>query len=320
MFYSIENEYLKAVISDLGATLVKFIEKETNTDLVLGFDSEDDYIKNNGTNIGATIGRNCNRIGNARFCLNGMEYQLSVNDNMNQLHGGGINGFGFKKWQIKQHADNEIVLTYYSKDGEEGFPGNLEVETIYQLKGNSLIQTFKGKCDEDTIFNLTNHSYFNLGEDNILNLQLHILSDKYSPTDDYSLTLDEVQNVKNSPYDFTEFKLIGENLRQIASIDNNYVWENTDDKLMAQLKNSHIQLNVYSDLPDMHVYTGYYLNGEKGKYGKIYQKYAGIALECQYYPNAVNYDNYLKPIIKKNEEISHFIKYEIKKAGGENGI
>ena len=119
MKYTIENDYLKAEISELGATLTKLIDKKSGIDVVLGFDNDDDYIRNAGNNIGATIGRNSNRIGNARFELNGKEYQLTVNDNMNQLHGGGINGFGFRMWKTEKHSDDEIVLSYFSADGEE---------------------------------------------------------------------------------------------------------------------------------------------------------------------------------------------------------
>ena len=313
MIYVLENDYLKAYISDLGATLTKLIDKKTNTDIVLGFDSDEDYIKYGGTNIGASIGRNANRIGNGKFSLNGKTYELSVNDNMNQLHGGGMNGFAFKRWQKRFETGQEIVLTYYSVDGEEGFPGNLNVEVSYKLEKNNLIWSYSGISDEDTILNMTNHSYFCLGDDNILEQELKIHTDKYSPVDEYSLTLDEVVNVQGSAYDFTKFTKLKDNLSMLScGIDNNYVWENMNHKLMAELKNDKLQLNVYSDLPDMHLYTAYYLKGEKGKYDKTYDKYAALCLECQFYPNSINYDNYIKPILKKDETMSHYIRYEVK--------
>ena len=313
MKYIIENEYLKAEISELGATLCRFIDKKNGTDLVLGFDSDEDYIRYGGANIGATIGRNCNRIGNARFTLNGKEYQLSVNDNMNQLHGGGMNGFAFKMWNCEEADTEKVVLSYRSKDGEEGFPGDLLTRVIYRLEGRSLDFSFEGESDEDTIFNITNHSYFTLGEEDILNDCLFITTDTYAPTDQYSLTLDETCKVNDTPYDFLRFRRIGDNLSGLAmGIDNNYVWENFDEKLMAQFRNESLQLSVYSDLPDMHVYTAAYLNGEKGKYGKVYKPYGGIALECQYFPNGINYgDKYLLPVLKKGEKMSHHIRYEV---------
>ena len=313
MIYVIENDYLKAYVSDLGATLTKLIDKKTNIDLVLGFDSDEDYQKYCGTNIGASIGRNANRIGNAKFTLNGKEYKLSVNDNVNQLHGGGVNGFAFKRWNKVSETKEEIVLSYFSKDLEEGFPGNLNVEVTYKLDKNNLIWSYSGKADQDTILNMTNHSYICLGDDNIFEQELQINSDKYSPTDACSLTLGETKDVKGTPYDFLSYTKLKNNLNRLeCGIDNNYVWETMGDKLMASVKNDKLELSVYSDLPDMHLYTAYYLNGEIGKYNKIYDKYSALCLECQYYPNGINYEGYIKPILKKDETMSHYIRYEIK--------
>ena len=319
MIYTIENEYLEAQVAELGATLVKLIDKASGQDLVLGFESEEEYLANSGPNLGATIGRNANRIGEARFNLNGREYRLSVNDNMNQLHGGGINGFAFRKWEVKDLEKDKITLSYFSKDEEEGFPGNLTTNVTYSLNKDSLIFSFEGESDEDTLFNITNHSYFTLGEENILEDELYVTTDRYSPVDEFSLTKDEVKDVKGSPYDFTSFTKMKDNLCRLErGIDNNYVWENFEDKLMASFRNEKLQLNVYSDLPDMHVYTAYYLGGEKGKYGITYKPYQGIALECQYFPNGINYgEKYLLPILKKGEKMSHYIRYEIKTIGKE---
>lgn len=319
MKHIIENDQIRAEISELGATLVRFIEKGSGKDIVLGFDSDEEYLKNSGPNLGATIGRNANRIGNARFTLNGKEYRLTVNDNMNQLHGGGIEGFAFRMWETIEKKDDMVKLHYFSKDGEQGFPGNLSVTVTYRLDKDSLIFAFEGECDADTIFNITNHSYFNLGDPDIRDEKLRITTDRYSPTDEYSLTLDETRDVKDTPYDFCETRRIGDSLERLSTgIDNNYVWENTDDKLMCELSNDSLSLKVYSDLPDMHVYTGYYLNGEEGKYGQVYVPYKGIALECQYYPNGINYgDRYLLPVLKKGQKMSHYIRYEIDGIGKE---
>ena len=311
MLYVLENDYLKVYVSDMGATLVKLIDKKSNTDCVLGFKSDDDY-KNSATYVGASVGRNANRIGNAKFELNGQTYNLTVNDNMNQLHGGGINGFSFKTWEKKAETKEEITFAIFSKDGEEGFPGNLNVEVTYKLDRNSLIWSYSGICDQDTILNMTNHSYFNLGDKDIYNHELKIHTDKYSPVDEYSLTKDEVVFVKNTPYDFIEFTKVKDNLDKLGGgIDNNYVWEQMGDKLMAELKYNNLKLNVYSDLPDMHFYTGEYLHGDNTKNDGSYKPFDGLCLECQYYPNGINYSNYIKPILKKNEKMTHYIRYEI---------
>lgn len=310
MFYTIENDYIKAVITDLGASLVKFIVKKSNKDLVLGFESEEDYLEYKSLFIGASVGRNANRIGNATFTLNGTKYNLTVNDNENQLHGG--ESFAHKTFKLEEKKDDKVILSYFSKDLEEGFPGNLNVKVSYKLENNSLIWSYVGESDKDTVFNMTNHSYFNLGEDTILNQELKIYTDKYSKTDDKSLTLDDASSVVNTPYDFRDFTKLNDNLSKLKNgIDNNYVFENLDDKLMATFRNNSLSLNVYSDMPDMHLYTGTYLNTNKGKYGKSYSKFDALCLECQYFPNSINYDSYIKPILKKGEVKKHYIKYVV---------
>ena len=310
MYYDIENGFIKATISDLGATLIKLIDKKSNKDIVLGFDDENSYI---GAKcyFGASVGRNANRIGNAEFKLNGKTYKLTVNDNMNQLHGG-INNFAFKTWKVIDKKDDSITFEVFSKDGEEGFPGNLTTRVTYKLENNNLIWSYSGKSDQDTIFNMTNHSYFNLGDDNIFNHELKIYTDKYSPTDKYALTLDKTVNVDGTPYDFRDFTAIHNNISKLENgIDNNYVFEKMGDKLMAELRYKNLQLKVYSDLPDMHLYTSGSLNDCTGKYNKAYKKYSAVCLECQFYPNGINYDSFIKPILKKDEEVTHYIKYEI---------
>ena len=285
MTYIIENEYLLAELSEQGATLVRLVSKKSDTDVVLGFESEEDYLRNWGTFFGATVGRNANRIGNARFVLNGKEYQLTVNDNKNQLHGGGINGFSFKRWKAEQYKGDEITFSYVSKDLEEGFPGELLTKVTYKLDKNKLLYVFTGISNQDTIFNLTNHSYFNLGDKDICDHILQIHTDRYSPTDQYALTLDEVRDCHGTAYDFTQPTRIGDNLDQlITGIDNNFVWETLKDKLMSTLSFNDLELNIYSDLPDMHVYTSHGLKTDAGKNGKVYGNCSGIAMECSIIP------------------------------------
>lgn len=312
MFYKIENNSLEAVISDLGATLIKLIDKTTGKDIVLGFDDEQSYLDTK-CYIGASVGRNANRIGNAQFILNGNTYKLTVNDNNNQLHGG-VDNFAFKTWKVKDKRNDYIVFTYCSKDKEEGFPGNLNVDITYKLDNNNLIWSYSGKADADTVFNMTNHSYFNLGDEDIMNHELKVYSNLYSPTDEYALTLDKTEDTSNTPYDFREYTLLKNNLSKLENgIDNNYVFEKDglNDKKMASLKYKDLVLNVYSDLPDMHLYTSGNLITCNGKYNKTYKKYSAVCLECQFYPNGINYNSYIKPILKKDEVISHYIRYEI---------
>ena len=313
MRHIIENDYLKVEVSEFGATLTRFIDKATNQDIVLGYNDDEAYARN-GFNLGASIGRNANRIAKGIFQLNGKDIQLTINDHGNQLHGGGVNGFAFKNWSLISKTENEVVLGYLSKDGEEGFPGNLEVRVRYRVVENMLLWEYSGISDQDTILNMTNHTYFNLGDETILSEELHINTDKYSPTDENALTLDEVRSVIDTPYDFTEFKKVGDNLTTIKNIDNNYVFEVMEDKLMAELKNNKLKLSVYSDLPDMHLFTASSLNTDTSKNNVPYKSYEGLALECQFYPNGINYgDNYILPILKKGEKMHHYMRYVLKK-------
>lgn len=313
MRYQLENNNIVIEVSEIGAALTRFIDKKTNIDLVCGFDSDEEYAKNCGCNIGATIGRNCNRIGGASFVLNGKTYNLRKNDGNNNLHGGGSEGFAFKKFSLVEKKDDELVFEYLSKDMEEGFPGNLTIKVSYKLDNNNLIISFTGNSDADTIFNITNHSYFNMGDLNVFDQELYITSNKYAPTDETGLTLSNVENVEGTPFDFTSFKRIGDALDKLDNgIDNNYVWENMDDKLLCQVKNDKLQMNVYSNLPDMHVYTANYLETNEGKGGRQYHKYGAICFEAQFYPNAINYDEYIKPILKAGETKTNYIRYEVK--------
>lgn len=311
MIYTLENDYLKVCVCDLGATLTKLIDKKTNIDMVLGFEDDQGYIDNGGCYLGASVGRNANRIGNGEFKLNGTSYKLSVNDNMNQLHGG-FNNFYYKRWEVKENSNNSITFTLFSKDGEEGFPGNLQAEVTYKLDKNNLIWSYSGESDQDTVFNMTNHSYFNLGNDNCYDLELKVHTDKYSPTDEYALTLDKTVDVTGTNYDFKDFTQVKKNIESLANgIDNNYAWEVMGDKLMAELRNNSLQLNVYSDLPDMHLYTSGNLTPCVGKYGKKYDRFSAVCLECQFYPNGINYEGFIKPILKKGEKQTHYIRYEV---------
>ncbi|MBO7677806.1 MAG: galactose mutarotase [Erysipelotrichaceae bacterium] len=314
MRHIIENEFLKVEVNELGATLVRFIDKQTDTDIVLGYDDDEAYLRN-GFNLGASIGRNANRIANACFELGGEKIQLTVNDHGNQLHGGGKEGFAFKQWKVLSKTADEVIFTYFSEDGEQGFPGNLNVCVRYKVEGRSLLWEYSGECDEDTLFNMTNHTYFNLGDESILSEYLHINTDRYSPTNEVALTLDEVRDVKDTPYDFTKFTLLSDNLSKVHNIDNNYVWEQMGDKLMAELKNDRLKLSVYSDLPDMHLFTASMLQTDSGKNGKAYDNYGGVALECQFYPNGINYgDKYILPILRKGTRMCHYMRYELEGA------
>ena len=319
MFYTLENNYLKIEVTSLGATLTKFIEKSTNTDIVLGFDTEEEYITNRGVFLGTTVARNANRIGNGKFTINDEEFTLALNDGPNNLHSG--EGISCKELELIEKTDNSLTFGYMLEDGYDGFPGNLDFKVKYELKDNTLVLTFIGLSDKDTIFNVTNHSYFNLDgcKNNVLNHELKLYTDKVAIGDENTLALNKTRDVKGTAFDFLDFRKVGDNINlgddnlSVGGIDHNYSFETLDDKKLLTLRNDTLSLTMYSDLPDLQVYTSNCLGDRKGKNGLEYHKYWGIALEPQYYPNAINYDSFIKPILKANEEVKHHIVYEVEK-------
>lgn len=317
MLYTIENEKLKVVIASLGATITKFIDKASNTDMVLGFDDEEGYLNHKSIYLGATIGRVANRIGNGRFELNGVTYSTPVNDTINTLHGG--EGFAYKQFEVKDKTDTSITLEIFSKDGEDGFPGNLTVEVKYELKDNKLRISYNSKSDKDTILSITNHSYFNLDNSNndALDHEMLIYTDRVALLDGNGLSTALTKKVDGTPFDFREFRTLRNNF-EIAEknmsgggIDHNFVYENLEAKDMITIRNSKLAVTVSSDMPDCQIYTSNFLGDVTGKDGKEYHKHWAVAIEPQYYPNAINYSEFIKPIIKANTLDSHFIEYTV---------
>lgn len=317
MIYTIENNYLRVLISSVGATLVSFTYKETNTDIVLGFDEQNNYFKNSSPHLGATVGRNANRIENGTFTIDGIKYQLSLNEPNISLHSG-VGDLSFKGYSLKALTEDSIILSLFDSDMSGGFPGNLDLEVSYKLVKNKLIYQFKALCDKDSILNITNHSYFNLngGIDTIFDQELLICTDKVA-LNKGSMASDKIIDVKDTAFDFTSFAKIGNILARghhnlsKEGLDHNYVFEDLTLKKMGMLRNDILSLTIESDLPDMHIYTANYLGELKGKYNRTYNDYYGICFECQYYPNAINYNGFLKPLIYKNKEVNHQIIYTL---------
>lgn len=333
----LENDKFVIKLLSLGATINSFYVKHIDTDIVLGFDEYEKYLESGNASMGKSVGRCANRIGNARFSLNGVEYKLLANNGPNTLHGGEVR-FGDKEWTIEDKSMTKVTFSYYSPHMESGFPGNLKVKAIYELSENELKLTYEGISDRDTIFNMTNHAYFNLDKvkDDILGHELKIDAGKINLNDENGMAMDKTIDVDNTPFDFREFKMLKEAIsangvllnqyckviadgvvnplekekRLIDNIDTNYVYENLNEKTLCVLKNNLVKLEIISDLPGVQIYTGKSLDvdGRDGHYGM----YAGIAVEPQYCPNAINYEKFLKPIIRANESVSHVIKYVVK--------
>lgn len=326
--FCIENKNgIKLTVSEYGAAIVSIYVPDKNgilTDVVLGFDNVSGYQSQNGTYFGAVVGRYANRIRNSSFVLNGKSYILNKNDGNNHLHGG-IFGFDKKIWNSNVN-ENSVVFTLISEDGEEGYPGKLEVRVKYTLDdSNNVIIDYYAKTDKDTIVNLTNHSYFNLnGHDNGKAEQqfLMINSEMYTCIDNYIVPNGLIESVEGTPLDFRVLKPIckdiNSNFNQIKfahGYDHNWILnkkERDELSFAGELydKSSGRIMKVYTTKPGIQFYSGNFLDGTViGKNKVCYYKYAGVCLETQYFPNSTELLHFPSPILKAGDVYHHITKY-----------
>ena len=322
--YSITNKNQVIItVTDFGATLVQILVPDKNgktLDVALGYDSAEGYFKNPG-HFGAIIGRNGNRIKNARFAINGKEYQLAVNDNANNLHSG-PNWYRTRVWNVVEIDEEKNAVTFgiLSPDKDQGFPGNFTGYVTYELTDeNEIVIHYQGSTDADTIVNMTNHSYFNLaghnaGAESMLNHVVQILAPEYTPvSDSQAIPTGEILPVKGTPMDFTQPKRIGEDLEadfeQLkfgGGYDHNYALcrEKGAMKKAAEAfsEESGIVMEVFTDLPGMQFYIGNFIENEKGKDGYVYGKRDGFCMETQYYPDACNQNGFQSSVLKAGEK------------------
>ena len=308
----------EAKITTYGATVVSLKVPDRNgkfDDIVLGFDNIEGYLQ--GTSFfGATIGRFGNRIAKGRFKLNGVEYKLATNNQPNHLHGGN-KGFDKVIWNARPFnvkGGAGLALKYLSHDGEEGYPGNLSVSVRYTLTDNNELKiSYAATTDKDTVVNLTHHSYFNLaghGNGDILNHQLMINADRFTPTDAGSIPTGELRSVKGTPFDFTQPTTIGarinqddEQLKLGKGYDHNYVLNGKAGTLRKVASVSEPTagrtMEVWTTEPGMQLYSGNFLAGAQGKSGKVYQFRYGFCLETQHYPDSPNEPSFPSTVLRK---------------------
>lgn len=329
--YTIENtQGMRMSVTDFGAALVSVVIKDkdgTERDVVLGCDSVEGYEKG-GSFFGAVVGRNANRIGGAAFILNGKEYRLTANERGNNLHSG-MDFYNKRMWEVKKAGTHSITFALFSPDGDQGYPGDLRMEVTYALtEENEVKISYRGITSEDTIINMTNHSYFNLnGEDgeDIRNHIVKIDSDCFAETDAEQIPTGRMLDVTGTPMDFRSEKMIGEEidadyalLRLAGGYDHNWGLKNNGKYKKAAEAYSPltgIRMEVYTDLPGMQMYTG---NGTEEKYGKGgrgYGKNSGVCFETQYYPDAVHHDGFEAPICKAGEIYETATGYRFTAAG-----
>ena len=304
-------------VSDFGATLYSLSVPDKNgkfIDVVLGYDSPTDYEGPGGTFFGATVGRNANRMKNAAFSLNGKDYQLDKNDGNNNLHSG-YDFYSFRIWNVKEMTESSITFSLHSPDGDQGYPGALDIDVTYALTEDNAVKIdYHGIPQEDTIVNLTNHSYFNLNGHDSGTITKHLMwvdADTFVMTDSESIPTGEIVSVQGTPMDFRVKREVGEGIdSEYKAVvlgngyDHNWCLNNKGEftkvaELNADI--SGISLEVYTDLPGVQVYSGNFINNELGKQGVVYKKRQGICFETQYYPDAINHDGFESPVCKAGE-------------------
>ena len=309
--YILRSGSLEVDICELGARINAI--RIDGINIVLGFKTIRDYF-DSGSYAGATIGRVANRIAGGRFVLNHRPYFLNKNEDKNHLHGGNI-GFDRQLFDVRKFKDNSVTMLYVSADGEERYPGKLKFTVTFTVKDNSLLIDYEAISDKDTLWNPTNHSYFNLDGERSRDCRgnlLQINADNYTPMDEWLIPTGEMWEVNSTVFDFKSLKKISadfkaEELKFTSGYDHNYIL-NDEHAAHAESAKTGIKMDVYTDMPCMQLYTGGRLSLVNGKKRK-YKQWAGFCLEPQYCPNAINMKGFDKPILKKDELKKHYIKF-----------
>jgi aldose 1-epimerase len=318
---------LIAQVTNYGAILVSLYVPDRNgvlADVVQGYDNIGDYINGNGPYMGAICGRCANRIAKGKYLVEGREFAGAVNNGPNHLHGG-IKGFDKVVWDVAATSASSVKLKYFSNDGEEGYPGNLEAAVTYTLTDdNELRLDFHARTDKATLVNLAGHSYFNLageGSGSIYDQELMINADFYTPIDETCIPTGEIRTVKGTPMDFTSSKMIGadidladEQLKFGAGYDHNFVINHRAGvyglAARATDKTSGRVMEVHTTQPGVQLYSANWIDNEKGKHGKRYGRRWAFCLETQHFPDSVNVPHFPSPVLMLGDEYKHICTYK----------
>jgi aldose 1-epimerase len=320
---------MAAQVTNYGAILVSLFAPDRNgnlADMVQGYDNIADYTGGNGPYMGAICGRCANRIAKGRYSLEGKTYTGAVNNGPNHLHGG-IKGFDKVVWDVVSSTPSSVKLRYFSKDGEEGYPGNLEATVTYTLTDdNELRLDYHATTDKATLVNMAGHSYFNLGGEgsgSIYDQELMINASFFTPIDETCIPSGEIKSVHGTPFDFTSSKRIGaeidktdEQLKNGAGYDHNFVLSHRAGTYglaaRAYDKASGRVMEVHTTQPGVQLYSANWIDNEKGKHGNRYGRRWAFCLETQHFPNSVNVPHFPSPVLLPGEEYKHVCTYKFK--------
>lgn len=319
---SMKNEQLEVVVSNYGCTIIKVIMADKNghkDDVVLGYDDFTQY-QTLDAYLGALVGRVANRIKAGQFRLNGQDYHLAVNNGPNHLHGG-IKGFSYQVFDYTIEDEHTLKLHYLSKDGEEGYPGDLDLTVIYTLKDDTLTAHYQATSSADTLINITNHSYFNLSghKENIYQHTLQIHASQFACVDSDGLTTGELKDVEGTPFDFRQPALIGERVEQDdeqlkigKGFDHPFLFDTQSNQVILTHEPTGRQLIVSTTLPQTQIYTANYLDGRLGKYGERYYARDAVCIETQNMPDAIHLEEHPTTLLKKGETYDEITSYQFK--------
>ena len=325
--YWIGNKDIKASFTNYGGRLVSLLVKDKTgkpVDVVVGFNSAKGFKNSTEPYFGATIGRVGNRIAKGKFTLEGKQYQVPLNNGKNALHGG-VKGFQDVVWDAEKTNENTLVFSYVSPDGEQGFPGNLKVKVTYTITDdNSIKMEYEATTDKTTIVNLTNHAFFNLngeGSGTILNHQLQIYANEFTPVDEGLIPNGDLKPVKNTPFDFTSQHTIGERietkdeqLKFGKGYDHNYVLKGTKKNGLNHAATisgdqSGIVMDIFTQEPGLQFYSGNFMQSKNTmKSGSKDDFRTAFALETQHFPDAPNQPKFASIVLKPGEKY-HTVSY-----------
>jgi len=322
--FTLYGKGIKAQVSDYGAKLLSLEVPNKNgqiADVVLGFNTAEEW-QTKETYFNAVIGRVANRIKDGKFTLDGVTYQLPINNGPNSLHGG-VSGFNEKMWKVMAQSRHSITLRYVAKDGEEGYPGNLTVDVTYCMTREGGFKViYEAATDKPTIATFTQHAYFNLageGSGKIHDHMLQVFADEYTPFDDTACPTGEILPVNGTPMDFRQPTRVGDRIDDPffapgRGIDNNWVLRKTTTKtktaeLAAICSADGRTMEVYTTLPGMQVYTGNWVEKNVGKSGNTYDVQHAICLEAQNHPNSVNIPSFPNIVLRPGEKMHEEVEY-----------
>lgn len=318
--YTIRNGLLSAQVTDYGASLVRLWVPDAAgelADVVLGYKDAKGYAADT-VFLGAIVGRNANRIKGSALVLNNTTYAMTPNEGVNNLHSG-PDFFSKRMWTVEKYTEDSICLSLHSPHGDQGFPGNSRIYVTYTMEKDGLKITYDAVSDRDTVFNMTNHSYFNMAghekTDKAMDQELILPARIYTVADKSSIPTGEMRSVEGTPMDFRAPKAIGrdieadyEALNLQGGYDHNFEVFTVPCAILTDPASGR-SMAVSTDCPGIQFYAGNFLTGQKGKDGVVYTKRSGICLETQYYPDAIHNPQWVQPVTRAGEHYHSQTKY-----------